>query len=133
MSTFQKYNEFINEAYSSVVRVIQKGEEGRLSGYDTDILWAGNFEHSDVRATYSLFDLDVHDESFIKSKNLKMKLGEKVYRIETEKSKKFGIKPFVKINLDKGLVYFNAADKFTDDIEFETKGSKIKFLNLVQK
>jgi len=110
------------------IRIIAKGEEYRYSG-SNNVLFAGNFEHKGANATYVLYSLDSFDVEFVK--NIKLKSGEVIFRVETERSKIAGIRPLIKVNVERGMVYFNEAPQESEDISFSTKGTPVRYLNLV--
>ena len=81
-----------------------------------------------------LYDLDDYDRRVYA--HIPLKKGEKLYRFRTDRT--YRAEPrsaiLVKINVDKDLLYFmteESADR--DDPVFQTKGKKLKFLNLIQK
>jgi len=78
-----------------------------------------------------LFKLDSFDQYLVK--DIKLKSGERIFRYFNEMSAIGGIVPIIKINLEKGLLYFTPMKEFGDDsIEFETKGVKAEWVNLIE-
>jgi hypothetical protein len=76
-----------------------------------------------------LYRLDESDKDLVK--DVKLKDGEKIYRYFTKTTAVGGITPLIKVNLDKGLLYFsdtNDADKVT----FETKGTSSEWVSLIK-
>jgi len=128
-NTWSNKNNMLTEATANNIKFIPKGEEWRYTG-NSNPLFAGNFEFSDSRNTYIIFDLDPADQSWVDSKSPVIKNDEKVFRYETETTKIGNLQPLVKINLGNGYVYFNEADGDTEDILFGKKGKKAKFINL---
>jgi predicted ABC-type ATPase len=77
-----------------------------------------------------LYELDEHDDYVVRRQNLKE--GEIIYRYFTRRSAFTGQVPFIKINIDKGLLYFLKDDEEgLDLIEFETKGIPVRYLNII--
>ena len=75
-----------------------------------------------------LYELDEHDNYLVRRQNLKE--GERIYRYFTRRSAFTGQVPLIKINIDKGLLYFLKDDEEgLDLIEFETKGIPVRYLN----
>jgi len=77
-----------------------------------------------------LYELDDYDEYVTGRENLKE--GERIYRYFTRRSAITGQVPLIKINIDKGLLYFlKPDDEGLDLIEFETKGIPVRYLNII--
>jgi hypothetical protein len=111
---------------NEIVRYIEKGKEYNFTGGATNKAFAGNFEHKGARATYVLYSLDSFDIDF--TKEVKLKPDEKIFRFQTERTKLMNISPLIKVNIKKGLVYWGCENAPC----FDTKGTKVLFLNLVQ-
>ena len=95
--------------------------------------FAGNFYSSSWQGGGDgyLYELDDYDEYVVLTQ--KLKEGEKIYRYFTRRSAVSGIKPLIKINIDKGLLYFlKPDDEGLDLIEFETKGIPVRYLNIIE-
>lgn len=75
----------------------------------------------------TLYELDDFDKDYWKG--IKLKPDEKLYRYETPTTKIGNMRPIVKINIDKGLIYF-LKDLYSDKPNFDRKGIKLKFLQL---
>lgn len=75
-----------------------------------------------------LYLLNDFDANLIE--NIKLKNGEKVFRYLNRTTAIGGMRPFVKINVDKALIYFleNLED---DGIEFETRGIQANYIALI--
>ena len=111
------------------IRIIPAGTEYRYSGSNLEN-FAGNFSHKECRnSEYTIFTPDSFDQDLCK--NIKLKEGEKIFRCSTERSRRMQISYFVKININKGLIYFNLAGVFTENVIFDSKGTKVTFLNIV--
>ena len=125
-----KHIKSFNESESNI-RVISKDKEYALHGYSHDD-FAGNFELPIARNTFVLYNLGDKDKKFVaRFTDIKLKPSEKIFRYETETTKIGGMMPLVKINVDKGLVYFLTEDANKNDVvEFEAKGNKAKFINI---
>jgi len=76
-----------------------------------------------------LYKLDDFDQNLIK--DLKLKQGEKVFRYVNRTTAIGGMMPFIKINIEKALLYFPISNE-NDDIIFETKGVVPMWINLIQ-
>jgi len=77
-----------------------------------------------------LYELDDYDNYVVRKE--KLKEGEKIYRYFTRNSAITGQVPLIKINIDKGLLYFlKPDDEDLDLIEFETKGIPVRYLNII--
>jgi hypothetical protein len=97
--------------------------------------FAGNFGWKYDKKMHDgyLFNLDDYDKEFIANQNIKLKQGEKIYRYTNERAAIGGYVFFIKINCDKELIYFMRIADFGDEsIEFDTKGIKPTFLNLIK-
>ena len=94
--------------------------------------FAGNFYSSLWQSSGDgyLYELDDYDDYLVRKENLKE--GEKIYRYFTRRSAITGQVPLIKINIDKGLLYFlKPDDEGLDLIEFETKGIPVRYLNII--
>ena len=76
-----------------------------------------------------LYNLDEFDQDLIK--DLKLKSGEKIFRYVNRTTAIGGMTPFIKINLEKSLLYFPIHSD-NDDIMFETKGVNPLFINIIE-
>lgn len=77
-----------------------------------------------------LYELDDYDNYVVRKQ--KLKEGERIYRYFTRTSAIGGMIPLIKINIDKGLLYFlKPDDEGLDLIEFETKGIPVRYLNII--
>ena len=131
-----KHIKSFNESESNI-RVISKDKEYALHGYSHEDFagnydFAGNFELPTSRNTYVMYKLNDKDKKFVaRFTGIKLKPSENIFRYETETTKIGGMQPLVKINVDKGLVYFLTPDaNKNDEVAFETKGNKAKFINI---
>ena len=128
------------------VRIIFEDTEHRYlpnSSIENDVLdkvrhtidnnkFAGNFYSSLWQGGGDgyLYELDEHDDYLVRRQNLKE--GERIYRYFTRRSAFTGQVPLIKINIDKGLLYFlKDDDEGLDLIEFETKGIPVRYLNII--
>jgi hypothetical protein len=76
-----------------------------------------------------LFRLGEYDQNLIK--DLKLKSGEKIFRYFNRLSAIGGMTPLIKMNLDKGLIYF-LQDSDNDEIVFETRGTNALWIGLIE-
>lgn len=75
---------------------------------------------------YPLVSLNEHDKKFVK--NVKLKQDEYIFRLIPSKAV-HGEMPLVKVNLNRGLIYFLTDRAMEEDIaDFETRGTKLSFL-----
>lgn len=113
------------------IRIIETGSEHKFYGGDTNKPFAGNFKiPTVVNLGFVIYRLDEYDQVFIAEKGIQLKDEEMVFRYQTDTTRISGISPLIKINLKNGMVYFNAADSDTEDVIFETRGTKFQYLNL---
>ena len=75
-----------------------------------------------------LYNLNDFDKNLVK--DIKLKQGEKIFRYLNRTTAIGGMRPFIKINVDKALIYFlvNLQD---DGIEFETRGIQANYIALI--
>ena len=69
-----------------------------------------------------LFELTSFDRQFVRGANIKK--NEMVFRYGTRTTLAGGILPFVKVNILRALVYFNASDE-EESVRFESRGEKL--------
>jgi hypothetical protein len=80
-----------------------------------------------------LYFLDEYDMNFVKSQGIKLKPNERLFRYFTRNTAIAGMIPLLKINIESGLIYFSKPTDFGDEtLEFETKGLKADYINLVK-
>lgn len=89
--------------------------------------FAGNFRVKNHEATlHKLSDYDVQS-----IRHYKFKQEEKIFRYTTD-SMLGHYKPFIKVNIERGLVYYLTDRAIEEDItEFEGRGVKCEYLNLL--
>ena len=78
----------------------------------------------------TLYELDSIDKQYWS--NIRLKPEEKLFRYSTYNTEIVGMRPVVKINIERGIIYF-LKDLHSDDdknLQFETKGIKLKYLTL---
>lgn len=72
-----------------------------------------------------LFSLNSHDQNHVMGTRLKA--NEVIFRYVTYQSMAGKICPFVKVNIEKGMLYYLTEKAYEEDItEFETKGEKVE-------
>jgi len=94
--------------------------------------FAGNFgwkAHQGKLADGYLYNLDDYDKNLIDK--LKLKQGEKVFRYVNRTTAIGGMMPFIKINLEKALLYFPVINS-EDEIVFETRGVNPLWVSLIE-
>jgi hypothetical protein len=95
-------------------------------------LFVGNFgwKTPNNKTAYGyLYSLDDFDKNLIK--DLKLKQGEEVFRYVTRVTAISGMMPFIKINIEKALLYFPMLND-SDDIIFETRGVTPLWISLIE-
>ena len=96
--------------------------------------FVGNFgwkTDSGKMADGYLFSLDAYDNNLI-MKNVPLRQGEQVFRYLNRTTTIGGMTPMIKINLEKGLLYF-PINNDDDTISFETRGIKSMWINIIDK
>jgi hypothetical protein len=92
--------------------------------------FVGNLSHKMAgHSIYVLFSLDEYDTALVSG--ISLKDGEKIFRAETDRSALTKSRFFVKVNHAKGLVYFTDMEENEESIRFETRGNKIRYMNLL--
>lgn len=76
-----------------------------------------------------LYKLDEYDQDLIK--NIPLKAEERIYRYINRTTAIGGISPLIKMNIEKGLLYFPVYNE-ADDIIFETRGIKALWISLIE-
>lgn len=76
-----------------------------------------------------LYKLDDFDKNLVK--NIKLKEGEMVFRYINRMTAIGGMKPLIKINIDRELIYFSVSNE-NDDIQFDTKGTQASWIALIK-
>jgi len=89
--------------------------------------FAGNFAHSESKSDYTIFHLNSEEKKLFQ--NIKLKPEEYIFKCETERSAYFKTYFFVKINIEKNLVYFNTEENNSEEIKFSSKGVKLIWVN----
>lgn len=126
--------ESVNEAYalSSTKTIDDSGEDraisyGRKKGYkEVGVIGTS------PRNWMVLFQLKPEDKKALKG--MKFKPGEKVFRYATKSTVVGDIFPYIKVNLNKGLVYNLTQESSAGEIDavaFETRATKLKFARII--
>ncbi len=91
----------------------------------------GGFKNSPNALDISIF-FPSGDEAYVKSSlQKKLKSGEYLFRYTNSRLKSAGMVPLVKVNLKRGMVYWNKAEASEQDIlDFEGRGEKVRFINM---
>lgn len=100
---------------------------GRKKGYKE----AGVIGDSPIKAMV-LFHLKSADKKDIQGANIKA--GEQVFRYATRSTVAGDIFPLIKVNFNKGMVYYLTQESSSgeiDEVKFETRGQKLKFARLM--
>lgn len=79
-----------------------------------------------------MLPLNSYDRKILSSQEgSKIGKNELIFRIETEKSRRVGIKSFIKVNFEYEMVYFlSEKNTLNEKILFESKGTKIRYMRL---
>ena len=77
-----------------------------------------------------LYTLDDYDKDLVKSISIKLNEGERIFRYLNRTTAIGGMTPLIKINLDKGLLYFPKEEG--DKVFFDTRGVKALWINIIQ-
>lgn len=88
----------------------------------------GSFWPQTWNSDGGLIQLDEYDRALVK--NIPLKPGEQIFRYFTERSLIMGMKPMIKVNFKKGLVYF--LEGKAEEIRFQTIGVPIRYLRIVK-
>lgn len=94
--------------------------------------FVGSFGWKTTQGKYAdgyLYKLDDFDQDL--TKDLKLKSGEKVFRYVNRTTAIGGMTPFIKINLEKSLLYFPIYSD-NDDILFASRGVNPLFINIIE-
>ena len=91
----------------------------------------GNFGFISPYRDFELIELDEFDRNHYSHLIEKLRDGEMIFRYETDTTRIGGMRPMVKVNIDRGLVYFNDVEPYIDDVRFETRGHKVEWLHLI--
>lgn len=91
----------------------------------------GGFKNTPNAMDISIF-FPTGDEAYVKSSMAKkLKSGEYLFRYTNARLKAAGMVPIVKVNLKRGMVYWNKPEASEMDIlDFEARGEKVRFINL---
>jgi len=92
----------------------------------------GNFGFIKPYRDFELIRLDEFDIKYYADVIGKLKNGERIFRYETDTTRIGGMRPLVKVNADRGLVYFNDVEPDEDALRFETRGHKVEWLHLIE-
>ena len=76
-----------------------------------------------------LYKLDDYDQDLMKS--IPLKPAERIYRYINRTTAIGGMSPLIKMNIEKGLLYFPIYNE-ADDIIFETRGVKALWISLIE-
>lgn len=109
----------------------------RLCGYDIhgdSLLGVMGYKHDGRYIQYELVKLDEWDKNYLYEQGVKLKDGEIVGRLDSDTCRISDQKPLVKINEDRGLIYFLDWDTMngSDTPIFETRGIKCDYLKLIK-
>lgn len=94
-------------------------------------VFAGGTGFNDARMDLSLY-YPIGDDPYVKdAMEKKLKSGEVLFRYANPRVKAGGVMPLVKINIKKGLIYYNKPEASDEDIlDWETRGQKLRYINL---
>lgn len=125
MNLAKNFDEFINENLNeSNVEFITDDMLGRMVGYkEHGEEYVGAFNPKTAKRIddYVLLELSDFDRDLVK--HIRLKPSEYIFRYETDTSRIGDMRPFIKVNINSGRVYFLTADSMDRDIiEFEGRG-----------
>ena len=126
---YTQENERLSRPSGSIEREILAKVEGRFEPNQ----FVGNFGWKTPQGKLAdgyLYNLDDFDKSIITQ--VKLKDGESLFRYFNRTSAIGGMTPMIKINLNKGLLYFGVENE-NDDIVFETRGVNALYIGLIEK
>lgn len=127
------FDEFVNENLNeSKSEFITDDMLGRMSGYkEHGEKYVGAFNPKTAQRSHDYILLELSDFDRDLVKHVKMKPSEYIFRYETDTSKIGGMKPFVKVNIDSGRVYFLTDEgREKDIVEFEGRGIMTTYLKV---
>jgi ribosomal protein L21E len=130
--------EELNEEFAKggVVKFVKEGEQyknswGRKGFKEYHGNCIGAFDLKEWKHDYGfLYELNDFDKKYWS--DVPLKQNEMLFRYESDATKIGGMLPVIKINLEKGLIYF-IEDLYSDDdknLKFETRGVKPLFISL---
>ena len=125
---YTQENERLGRPSGSIEREILAKVEGRFEPNQ----FVGNFGWKTPQGKLAdgyLYNLDDFDKSIITQ--VKLKDGESLFRYFNRTSAIGGMTPMIKINLNKGLIYFGVENE-NDDIVFETRGVNALYIGLIE-
>jgi hypothetical protein len=115
------------------VSYLEKDIADKIRGQLSGLTFAGNFYIKGFSNDGFLYFLDEYDMNYVKSQGIKLKPNERLFRYFTRNTAIAGMIPLLKINIESGLIYFSKPTDFGDEtLEFETKGLKADYINLVK-
>lgn len=109
----------------------------RICGYKhhgENLLGVMGYKINGRYVDYELVKLDEWDQNYVfNDGEVELKNGEIVARVDSDTCRISGQKPLVKINLDRGLVYFlnHEVMKGDDTPIFETRGIKCMWIKII--
>ena len=84
-----------------------------------------------------LLSLDCYDTNFYKNTIINLQENEHLFRYTNDRCKTGKVTPLVKINIDKGLIYFLADNEYNKSFDnfpiFDSRGEQLTFLVLKNK
>lgn len=131
-------------ASGGIVKYFDKDNEDRLArpsgSIEKELLQKVNYDSSNFVGNFGwktsdgsladgyLLKLDEYDRDLVK--DIKLKDGERIFRYLSRTSAIGGMTPMIKINLDKGLLYFLDVND-EDIIDFQTRGLKAEWVGVI--
>jgi len=108
---------------------------GTICGYKhhgENLLGVMGYKNNGRYVDYELVRLDDWDKEYV-FPNVSLKNGEIVARIDSDTCRISDQKPLVKINLDRGLIYFLDHERMNGDDTpiFETRGIKALWIKII--
>lgn len=126
------YNKDNKHSISSPSGSIEKDILDKVKHFTSNAVFVGNFGWKIPQGKLAdgyLYELDDYDKNLVK--NIKLKEGERVFRYLNRLTAIGGSVPFIKINIDKQLLYWTVEND-NDEIEFETRGTPFLWIGLIE-
>jgi hypothetical protein len=126
------YNKDNEHRISRASGSIEKDILEKVKHFTSNAVFVGNFGWKTPQGKLAdgyLYGLDDYDKNLVK--HLKLKQGEQIFRYLNRTTAIGGSVPFIKINIDKQLLYWTVENE-NDEIEFETRGTPALWIGLIE-
>jgi len=105
-----------------------------ITGSQHEENFMGNFGFIRPYRDYELIRLDEWDQNEYSIEIESLKEDERIFRYENDTTRISGMRPLVKVNIKRGLVYFLTEESFNGDVdraEFRSRGMKVEWLHII--